>query len=321
MKHVIITGGAGFLGSHLVDAFIERGYAVSALDNLCTGRRENLAHLKNHPQFSFSEHDVCQSIQESQLPFIGQFGLDGVLHFACPASPVDFSRIPMEILAVDSIGTFHLGQLCLDHQARFVLASTSEVYGDPLEHPQRETYWGNVNTQGERACYDETKRFAEAYVATAVRACGLRGGIVRIFNTYGPRTRPDDGRVIPELFRRARQGEPLILHGSGRQTRSFIYVSDLIDGIVRFYESTICDPVNLGNPQETTLVELAELIGATLGIRPQIEFAPVRPDDPRRRCPDITRAREWLDWQPTVSLKEGLERTWLAMQDGSAPPR
>lgn len=316
-KHVLITGGSGFIGSHLSDSFLERGYLVTAVDNFLTGRIENLASARKNPNFDFIEWDICQPLPESKIKFL-KHGLHGVLHFACPASPVDFDKIPFEILDVDSIGTKLTVDLAYRHNARYLLASTSEIYGDPLVHPQKEDYWGNVNTLGPRACYDETKRFAEAYVSTAARGIGkingqlrrpLNGGMVRIFNTYGPRMRPDDGRVVPELCIQALTGKSLTIHGDGSQTRSFCYVSDLVDGIIRLYESAIKDPVNIGNPVERSVKEFAETVKKlTQGSQP-IQSLPARQDDPKRRCPDITRATTLLGWKPRVDLEEGLKRS------------
>lgn len=309
MKHLLITGGAGFIGSHLCDAFLSRGYAVTAVDNFITGRRENLSLAFQSQQFDFLEWDVSQPLGKKldELKFFNKYGLTGVLHFACPASPVDFDRIPFQILDVDSLGTKYTVELALRYQARYLLASTSEIYGDPLVHPQSESYWGNVNTIGPRACYDETKRFAEAYVSTAIRLAGLNAGILRIFNTYGPRMRPDDGRIVPELCMKALQGLPLTLHGDGQQTRSFCYVSDLVDGIVRLFESAVQQPVNLGNPQERTVLEFAQTVLNLTSGKSVIEYLPARPDDPRRRCPNIDRARELLGWSPRVDLEAGLK--------------
>jgi dTDP-glucose 4,6-dehydratase len=320
MKHVLVTGGAGFIGSHLCDLLLSRGYAVTAVDNLLTGRKENLSDALKHPSFSYLEHDVCQPLSDKMLPLVGKHGLQGIFHLACPASPVDFAKIPFEILAVDSQGTMRTVELALKHGARYVIASTSEIYGDPLEHPQKESYWGNVNPIGPRSCYDETKRFAEAYVSTASRSAGvsrhpgysgkpLDGAIVRIFNTYGPRMRPDDGRVVPELCIQALKGEPLTVHGDGKQTRSFCYVSDLVDGILRLFESREPGPVNLGNPSERSIREFAESILRLTGSSSKITSLPARPDDPSRRCPDITRASRLLGWSPRVELDEGLKRT------------
>lgn len=309
MKHLLITGGAGFIGSHLCEAFLGKGYAVTAIDNFITGRRENLTGALNSPSFDFLEWDISKPLGQKleDLQFLKKYGLHGVLHFACPASPVDFDRIPFEILEVDSFGTKYTVDLALKYQARYILASTSEIYGDPLVHPQSEDYWGNVNTIGPRACYDETKRFAEAYVSTAMRSAGLNAAILRIFNTYGPRMRPDDGRIVPELCMKAIQGLPLTLHGDGKQTRSFCFVSDLVEGIVRLFESTVQMPINLGNPSERTVLEFAETVLKLSGGRSTLEFYPARPDDPRRRCPNIDRARSLLGWSPKVDLESGLK--------------
>lgn len=315
MKHILVTGGAGFIGSHLCDELLKRGYAVTALDNFLTGRPENLLEARKSPHFAFVEQDVCDPIVEDRLPLLKKHGLHGVFHFACPASPVDFDQIPFEILGVDSVGTFNTIDLALKYDARYLLASTSEIYGDPLEHPQKETYWGNVNTLGPRACYDETKRFSEAVVSTAIRGVGkwkkrsykpLNGGIVRIFNTYGPRMRPDDGRVVPELCMQGLRGQPLTIHGEGQQTRSFCFVSDLVEGIIRLFESSEKNPVNIGNPSERTILEFAEAVRRLTGGKSSIQKLPARPDDPRRRCPDITRARSLLGWEPRVDLETGL---------------
>jgi dTDP-glucose 4,6-dehydratase len=318
LKHVVVTGGAGFIGSHLCDALLARGYAVTAIDNLVTGREKNLDAARAAPgsagRFSFVKADVSEPIDESALPLLSRHGLAGVLHFACPASPVDFDRIPFVILKVDSLGTFNTVELARRHGARYLLASTSEIYGDPLEHPQKETYWGNVNTIGPRACYDEAKRFAEAVVSTSIRLQGLDAGIVRIFNTYGPRMRLDDGRVVPELARQALSGKPLTIHGSGRQTRSFCYVSDLVEGILRLFESSVKEPVNCGNPAERTILEFAEAVQTVAGVKLPLEMLPGREDDPNRRCPDISRATRLLGWKPEIGLEEGLRRTIESFQ-------
>lgn len=325
MKHVIITGGAGFIGSHLCDTFLEKGYAVTVLDNLVTGRIENLKSAQSNRQFEWIECDVSEGIPEEKISFLKAYGLEGILHFACPASPVDFEKIPFEILKVDSLGTMHTVDLCLRNNAKYVLASTSEVYGDPLEHPQKETYWGNVNSVGPRACYDETKRFAEAYVSAAISGTGLyrgkaytplNGRIVRIFNTYGPRMRPDDGRVVPEFCIRALQRQSIPVHGDGSQTRSFCHVSDLVRGIYLLYQSDIREPVNLGNPDERTILDFAQAICRLTGKGSKIENLPSREDDPRQRCPDISRAKEKLSWQPQVDLDQGLKETLEDFQKG-----
>ncbi len=317
MKHVLITGGSGFIGSHLSDQFLRTGYAVTAVDNFVTGRKSNLNEAMKNPNFRLVEWDVSLPLPEEKIELIRSHGLHGVLHFACPASPIDFDQIPFEILAVDSLGTMHTVDLALKYDARYLLASTSETYGDPLEHPQKETYFGNVNTLGPRACYDETKRFAEAYVSTAQRGVGtLRGqknykplnaGIVRIFNTYGPRMRPDDGRVVPELCVQALQGKQLTIHGSGQQTRSFCYVSDLVDGIFKLFESQVQVPVNIGNPVERSILDFASHVNELAGSQSPLKHLPGREDDPKQRCPDISRAKELLGWSPQVDFKRGLQ--------------
>lgn len=314
MRHVLITGGAGFIGSHLCDLLIDKGYCVTAVDNLVTGRMKNLARaLGKGDLFRFVEWDVCRPLSEDRIELLSSHGLHGVLHFACPASPIDFDRIPIEILSVDSLGTMHTVDLALRHGARYVLASTSEIYGDPLVHPQTEDYWGNVNSIGPRSCYDEAKRFAEAYVSTAffrgIQGRKLDAGIVRIFNTYGPRMRLDDGRVVPELCRRALEGRPMTVHGDGRQTRSFCYVSDLVDGVARLFESGRFGPFNIGNPIERSVIEFVDVVRRLSGSGSGVEHLPARPDDPRRRCPDIARARGVLGWAPRVDLEEGLHRS------------
>lgn len=318
-QHVLVTGGAGFIGSHLCDLLLSKGYAVTALDNYVTGRKANIEHLLSNPKFRLVEMDICKLTPGSSLPSVQEWGLHGLFHFACPASPVDFDRIPFEILEVDSVGTANTVALALAHGARYLLASTSETYGDPLEHPQKEEYWGNVNSIGPRACYDETKRFAEAYVSTAIRGVGklggksynpLNAGIVRIFNTYGPRMRADDGRVVPELCMQALRSQPLTIHGTGQQTRSFCFVSDLVDGIVRLFESDVKVPVNIGNPVERSMLDFAEAVRKVSGAQCEIKHLPAREDDPRRRCPDITRAKSMLGWSPKVDLSEGLKQTY-----------
>jgi dTDP-glucose 4,6-dehydratase len=317
MKHFVVTGGAGFIGSHLCDALLAEGHAVTAVDNLVTGRQSNLKLAQatgGAERFDFVKADVSDGLDPNSIPLISRYGLAGVLHFACPASPVDFDRIPFVILKVDSLGTFNTVELARRYGARYLLASTSEIYGDPLEHPQRESYWGNVNSIGPRACYDEAKRFAEAVVSTASRLQGLNAAIVRIFNTYGPRMRLDDGRVVPELARQALAERPLTIHGNGKQTRSFCFVSDLVDGILRLLHSDVKEAVNCGNPVERTILEFAEMIQKVAGTRVPIEFLPGREDDPHRRCPDISRARALLGWSPRVDLEEGLRQTLEAFK-------
>lgn len=309
MKHILVTGGAGFVGSHLCELLLSRGYAVTALDNLITGRESNLDEAKKNPSFHYLKADVCDPDWEGKMPLLKKYGLHGLFHFACPASPIDFERIPFEILSVDSVGTMNTVALAKKYKARYLLASTSEIYGDPLVHPQKEDYWGNVNTIGPRACYDETKRFAEAYVSTAIRLDGLNGAMIRIFNTYGPRMRPDDGRIVPELCMQALRGQPMTLHGDGKQTRSFCFVSDLIDGAVRLFESELKEPVNIGNPGEYPVIQFAEVLRGLTGGKSQMKYTPARPDDPRRRCPDITKAKTLLGWSPKISLEQGLAKT------------
>lgn len=309
MKHVLITGGAGFIGSHLCERFLKEGYAVTALDNLVTGQTENIKPFAKNPHFQFIQQDVCNPIDESNWEFIRKHGLDGVLHFACPASPVDFAKIPFVILKVDSIGTMQTVDLALKHNARYIVASTSEVYGDPLVHPQAEDYWGNVNPVGVRSCYDETKRFAEAYTHTARLYSDLNSGIVRIFNTYGPRMRKNDGRVVPELCMQAIEGKPLTIHGSGKQTRSFCYVDDLVEGIFRMYQSKESGPINLGNPGEFTIQQFAESVIRLTGARSELKFIEGREDDPKQRKPEISKAKLLLQWEPKIGLEQGLKHT------------
>ncbi len=305
---VLITGAAGFLGSHLADRFLADGHSVVGMDNLITGSMENIAHLQSEPRFDFVRHDVTT--------FIGVKGeLDGVLHFASPASPVDYLELPIQTLKVGSLGTHNALGLARAKDARFLLASTSEVYGDPLVHPQPETYWGNVNPIGPRGVYDEAKRFAEAITMAYHRYHGLETRIVRIFNTYGPRMRPYDGRVVSNFIVQALLGHELTVYGDGGQSRSFCYVSDEVEGIFRLFMSGISDPVNIGNPGEYTILELAraiqELVGSDAGIR----RLPLPVDDPKVRQPDISRARTELGWQPDVQLREGLSRTVAYFRD------
>jgi len=299
---VLITGAAGFLGSHLCDRFLADGHDVIGMDNFITGRPENLAHLAGHPRFHFVQHDVTN--------FIFVDGpLDGVLHFASPASPRDYLEIPIQTLKVGSLGTHKALGLAKAKGARFLIASTSEVYGDPAVHPQPETYWGNVNPVGPRGCYDEAKRFAEAITMAYHRFHGVDTRIVRIFNTYGPRMRPRDGRVVSNLIVQALRGEPLTLYGDGSQTRSFCYVDDLVDGITRLFHSGETMPVNIGNPVEFTVRQLAELVREMTGTASAIVTEPLPQDDPKVRQPDIARARALLGWEPKVPLRDGLART------------
>ncbi|MFP4322401.1 MAG: UDP-glucuronic acid decarboxylase family protein [Anaerolineales bacterium] len=300
---VLITGGAGFLGSHLSDRLLQDGHQVVAIDNLITGNLRNIEHLAGRDDFHFIKHDVSNFI------FIpGQ--LDAVLHFASPASPIDYLRHPIPTLKVGSLGTHNALGVAKAKGARFLLASTSEIYGDPLVHPQTEDYAGNVNTIGPRGVYDEAKRFAEAMTMAYHREHGVETRIVRIFNTYGPRMRLDDGRVVPNFIGQALRNEPLTVYGDGSQTRSFCYVSDLVEGIYRLLQSDYAEPVNIGNPHEMTILEFAELVNDVTQNPGGITFKDVRIEgDPQTRQPDISRARQILDWEPKVELSEGLQHT------------
>ena len=299
---ILVTGAAGFLGSHLCDRLLADGHRVVGMDNFVTGSRANFAHLENNAQFQFVLHDVTTFI-DVEGP------LEGVLHFASPASPVDYLELPIQTLKVGSLGTHKALGIAKAKGARFLLASTSEVYGDPLVHPQPESYWGNVNPVGPRGVYDEAKRFAEAMTMAYHRFHGLDTRIVRIFNTYGPRMRPHDGRVVSNFIVQALKNEPLTVYGDGRQTRSFCYVDDLVEGIIRLFERGGHDPTNIGNPTEFTVRELAAEVLRLTGTRGPIVERPLPVDDPKVRQPDITRARAMLGWEPEVSLEEGLRRT------------
>ncbi|HEU4561719.1 MAG TPA: UDP-glucuronic acid decarboxylase family protein [Longimicrobium sp.] len=299
---ILITGAAGFLGSHLADRFLAEGHQVVGMDNFITGHPDNIAHLIGRPDFLFVQHDVTNYIYV-------EGPLDGVLHFASPASPVDYLEKPIQTLKVGSLGTHKALGLAKAKGARFLLASTSEVYGDPLVHPQPESYWGNVNPVGPRGVYDEAKRFAEAMTMAYHRFHGVETRIVRIFNTYGPRMRPGDGRVVSNFIVQALRGEPLSVYGDGSQTRSFCYVDDLVDGIFRLFHGGRADPTNVGNPDEFTVRELAEKVIAMTGSSSGIDQRPLPEDDPKVRRPDITQARAVLGWEPKVPLQEGLERT------------
>jgi dTDP-glucose 4,6-dehydratase len=305
----LVTGGAGFLGSHLCERLLSEGYRVLCMDNLRTGSLENVAHLANEAGFEYIDHDVSAYIN---VP--GE--LDEIYHFASPASPKDFTRIPIPILKVGALGTYNSLGLALAKGARFMLASSSEVYGDPLVHPQHEEYWGNVNPVGIRGVYDEAKRYAEAMTMAYHRHHRLETRILRIFNTYGPRMRFDDGRMIPNFVSQALSGEPLTVYGDGSQTRSVQYVDDLIEGAFRLMKSPETRPVNVGNPQERTVREIAEMIIDISGGGSELVFEPLPEDDPKRRCPDISRAREALNWEPRVPADEGLRMTfeWFAGQ-------
>lgn len=305
MARIVVTGGSGFIGSHLCDAFLARGDEVVAVDNLSTGRLQNLAHLAEHKAFSFVRADVSKD-----LPVDGK--VDGVLHFASPASPPEYLAAPLESLDVSSLGTRRALDLALSNNARFLIASTSEIYGDPLEHPQVETYNGNVDPNGPRAVYDEAKRFAETLTATYRRLHDLPTATVRIFNTYGPRLAPADGRVVSNFLMQAIDGKPLTVYGTGSQSRSFCYVSDEVRGIVALFDSDVAEPVNIGNPSEITMLELVEVVREITESASEVVFEPLPVGDPTRRRPDITRARTLLDWEPTVALRDGLTlmRDW-----------
>jgi dTDP-glucose 4,6-dehydratase len=299
---VLITGAAGFLGSHLCDRFLAEGHSVVGLDNFVTGHPDNLAHLVGEQRFSFIRHDI------STYTYV-EGPLDGVLHFASPASPIDYLELPIQTLKVGSLGTHNALGLAKAKGARFFIASTSEVYGDPLVHPQTEDYWGNVNPIGPRGVYDEAKRFAEAITMAYHTYHGLDTRIVRIFNTYGPRMRPRDGRVVSNFIVQALTGEPLTIYGDGSQTRSFCYVSDEVDGIYRLFMNGDHLPTNIGNPVEYTVKQLAELVVELTGTAAPIVYEPLPTDDPKVRQPDITRARTMLGWEPSVPVRDGLART------------
>ncbi|HEX7169968.1 MAG TPA: UDP-glucuronic acid decarboxylase family protein [Rubrobacter sp.] len=303
----LVTGGAGFLGSHLCERLLAEGYQVVCVDNLSTGVRENIVHLEEDTSFEYVEHDVTLPLQIG-----GRF--DEIYHFASPASPTDFERIPIEILKAGSFGTHNALDLALASGARFMLASSSEVYGDPLANPQREDYRGNVSTTGVRGVYDEAKRYAEAATMAYHRKYGLDTRVARIFNSYGPRTRPDDGRMVPTFISQALAGRALTVYGDGTQTRSLQYVDDLVEGVFRLMQSQESRPVNIGNPVEYPVREIAEMVARLSGSESEIVYRPLPEDDPRRRCPDISRAREALSWEPRTPAPEGLRKTlaWFA---------
>ena len=308
MRRSLVTGGAGFLGSHLCEYLLKKGHEVICMDNLSTGSTVNIEHLQSE-RFKFVKHDVTEYIYVA-----GQ--IDYVLHFASPASPVDYLQMPIQTLKVGALGTHKALGLAKEKNAAFLLASTSEIYGDPREHPQREDYWGNVNPVGPRGVYDEAKRFAEALTMAYHRFHGVNTKIVRIFNTYGPRMRPKDGRAIPTFVPQALRNEPITVFGDGSQTRSFCYVDDLVEGIYRLLISNCHEPVNIGNPHEMTIKEMAETVIHATGSASRIDYKPLPVDDPQIRQPDITRAKQLLGWQPRVALEEGLKQTiaWFKRQ-------
>ena len=298
---VLVTGGAGFLGSHLCDALLAEGHSVVAVDNLLTGRMTNLEHLQHEPNFAVRQLDICEPFDCGHV--------DYVYHFACPASPVDYSTHGIATLRVGSLGTFNALEIAKKYGAKYLISSTSECYGDPLQHPQKETYWGNVNPIGPRSVYDEAKRFSEAATAAYRRYHKVDTRIVRIFNTYGPRMQLNDGRVIPNFMKQALRGEVLTVYGDGKQTRSFCYVSDEIEGILRVARSADSGPINIGNPSEFTILECAQQVLAVTGSKSRIRYEPLPQDDPKQRCPDISKARELLGWQPTIDLPTGLKKS------------
>jgi len=302
MKTIVVTGGAGFIGSHLCRFLLGKGFRVICVDNFLTGSQSNIRELESNPNFAFINHDVTKPIEIREA-------VDYVLHFASPASPIDYANLPIQTLKVGSLGTHNMLGLAKLKKSVFLLASTSEVYGDPLVHPQPETYWGNVNPIGPRGVYDESKRFAEAMTMAYHNVHKLDTRIARIFNTYGERMRKNDGRVVPNFIGQALSGKPITIYGDGKQTRSFCYVSDLIDGIYRLMLSKGNDPVNLGNPEEYTMNQFAEKILKLTSSKSKLAYEPLPTDDPRTRCPDITRAKKILNWQPKVSVDDGLKRT------------
>ena len=301
-KTVLITGGAGFIGSHLCDFLLNKNFKIICVDNLITGNKKNIEHLSNNQNFKFINQDISKHIAINE-------NLDYILHLASPASPVDYQKIPIQTLKVGSLGTHNTLGLALTKKAKYLLASTSEVYGDPLVNPQPETYWGNVNPIGVRGCYDESKRFAEALVMAYHRIHNVDIRIARIFNTYGPRMSKDDGRVVPNFMTQILSSKPITIYGDGRQTRSFCYVSDLIEGIYKLIISNVNEPVNLGNPEEHTILEFAEKIKKITKSKSKIVFKDLPIDDPRVRCPDISKAKKILNWEPKFTLGNGLKET------------
>jgi dTDP-glucose 4,6-dehydratase len=304
--HVLVTGAAGFLGSHLTDRLLGEGLSVLGVDNFSTGNRENLTHLASEPRFRFEERDICDAFDPGPV--------DYVFNLASPASPPEYLRLAIETLRVGSVGTENMLEIAAKYHAGFLHASTSECYGDPLEHPQTEDYWGHVNPVGPRSVYDEAKRYAEALVMAYHRSLGVNTHLVRIFNTYGPRLHPSDGRVISNFMMQALRGDSLTIYGDGSQTRSFCYVDDLIEGILRLARSDEHLPVNLGNPTEFTILECAQAVLEVTGSQSKLCFESLPEDDPTRRCPDITKARTLLGWEPRITLKEGLEKSLACFQ-------
>ena len=302
MKTIVVAGGAGFIGSHLCERLLKDGEKVVCVDNFVTGSKKNVETLMQNENFNLLEHNITKPIEVEEE-------VDQIYNMASPASPVDFPRIPIEILLTSSLGLKNLLDFAIEKKARIFQASTSEVYGNPLEHPQKETYFGNVNTLGPRSCYDEGKRFAEALLMAYVRKKNAEVRIVRIFNTYGPRMRPDDGRVLPNFINQAIEEKPLTVYGDGSQTRSFCFVSDEVDGIVKLMNSSYAKPCNIGNPNEMTIKELAELVIKTIGSKSELAFKSLPGDDPAKRKPDISVAKKELGWEPKVSLEEGLKKT------------
>jgi dTDP-glucose 4,6-dehydratase len=314
---VLVAGAAGFLGSHLTDRLLRDGHSVVGVDNLSTGERENLAHLDGEPRFEFIEWDICQPFAAA----IDPGPVDYVFNFASPASPPEYMRLAIETLAVGSAGTSNMLEVAARHNAGFLHASTSECYGDPLQHPQTEEYWGNVNPVGPRSVYDEAKRFGEALVMAYNRSRGVDTHLVRIFNTYGPRLHPDDGRVVSNFMMQALRGEPLTIYGDGSQTRSFCYVDDLIEGIVLLSRTDERLPVNIGNPSEFTILECAKTVLEVTGSESEMRFGALPQDDPVRRQPDISKARRLLGWEPKIQLKEGLMRTMESFRSKVKTPQ
>lgn len=302
MARILVTGGAGFIGSHLCEFLLAKGHEIICMDNLITGNLKNIQHLMGNKKFTYVDHDISKHVSVDGK-------LDFVLHFASPASPIDYQKIPIQTLKAGALGTHNLLGIAKDKKAIFILASTSEVYGDPLVNPQPETYWGNVNPVGIRGCYDEAKRFAEALTMAYYRIHHINTKIVRIFNTYGEKMRADDGRVVPAFINQALRNQDITVFGDGKQTRSFCYVSDLIDGIYKLLNSEINDPVNLGNPDEMTVLEFAQEIIKLTKSKSKIVFKPLPIDDPHVRCPDINKAKKELKWEPKVKLQEGLAKT------------